>query len=587
MFRRVLPPLLLGTALASACAETNEAPRVAIQTNLALPKGVLDRVTKLSLTVLEGSVTCDEAAGQTTLPGGPTAATEVAKRDLATTGCAAGVTFCGDITIEKSDALRVFSAVAKGPDDATLAIGCAQAKVDRDALPLAIKMFRYLAPPDCSDAIIQPTEQCAPGGSAICDATCQTKELLLSVGSTQTGTQTGVAGDKTDPYLLWPAGPATGTTGRFFAFYTDKAVTGSGNVEVSLRAMTADLSPISAGESPALAAGSIYLPNGPTFPAPPAPFAQSAPSAAFLNGKYYVVFQDDTRTVQTGQDIHLRSMDGALVAEQGATPLGINGGPAGTGGTSGAGEAAIQGGPSVAAGPRDRLFIAWEDTGQGKIAGRTLSPPSTLGNQNDLSTGNGNKGVSVAATTTGWVAVWQSGTGIKLRVVNEDGTPQGSEQTVNEGGTATERPRVASLSDGRFAVTWSAGGDVFVQRYDTKGAKIAGDQASPVNDVVKDGDQTTPSIAGTSSVSGSYVVAWLDVGSKHVRARMLGGSTGFLFNNVNGQSSEFQASRTEGRTRANPAVAAGGSGPFVAIGWEDKSAMGAGIVARRFPLPTE
>ena len=68
---------------------------------------------------------------------------------------------------------------------------------------------------------------------------------------------------------------------------------------------------------------------------------------------------------------------------------------------------------------------------------------------------------------------------------------------------------------------------------------------------------------------------------------MLGGSAGFLFNNVNGQSTEFQASRTEGRTRANPAVASGGSGPFVAIGWEDKSATGAGIVARRFPLPTE
>jgi hypothetical protein len=587
MLSRVLSLGLIGVVAASACADMTDAPRVAVQTNLAVPRGVLDRVAKLSLTVLEGSVTCDAALGQVMLPDGPTGAKQIAQRDLASTGCAAGVKFCGDLTIEKSDALRVFSAVAKGADDGTLAIGCAQAKVDQDALPLAIKMFRYLAPPDCSDSIIQPTEQCFPGGSATCDDTCQSKELLLSVGSTQNGTQTGVAGDKTDPYFLWPAGPASGTQGRFFAFYTDKAVSGSGNVEVSLRAMTAELSPIGAGESPALAAGSIYLPNGPTFPAPPAPFAQAAPSAAFLNGKYYVVFQDDTRTTQTGQDIHLRSMDGALVAEQGATPLGINGGLAGTGGTSGAGEAAIQGSPSIAAGPRDRLFIAWEDASQGKIAGRTLSPPSTLGNQNDLSTGNGNKGVSVASTTTGWVAVWQSGTGIKLRVVNEDGTPQGSEQTVNEGGTATERPRVASLPDGRFAVAWSAGGDVFVQRYDAKGAKIAGDQSSPVNDVVKDGDQITPAIASTPAAGGSYVVAWVDVGSSHVRGRMLGGSTGFLFNNVNGQSSEFQASRTEGRTRANPAVAAGGSGPFVAIGWEDKSAMGAGIVARRFPLPTE
>jgi hypothetical protein len=572
---------------ASACTGSNETPHVAVATNLVLPRGVLDRVAKLSLTVLEGSVTCDETAGQTTLPSGPTGAREIARRELATSGCAAGVKFCGDITIEKSETVRVFSAVAKGTDDATLALGCAQATVNQDALPLAIKMFRYLAPATCGDGIIQPTEQCEAGSktSATCDETCQTKELLLSVGSSQTGTQTGGPGDKLDPFLLWPQG--TGTQGRFFAFYTDKAVSGSNNYEVSLRAMTADLSPITAAESPALAAGSIYLPNGPTFPAPPAPRQQTAPWAAFLKGKYYVAFQDDTGTTTTGLDIHLRSMDSALVAEQGATPLGINGGPAGTGGTSGEGEPAIQGVPSIAAGPQDRLFIAWEDSGQGKIAGRTLSPPSTLGNQNDISTGNGNKGVSVAATSTGWVAVWQSGTGIKLRVVNADGTPQGSEQTVNDGGTVSERPRVASLPGGRFAVTWSAGGDVFVQRYDDKGAKIAGDQTSAINDVVKDGQQITPSIAGTTAAGGSYAIVWLDAASSHVRGRMLGGSAGFLFNNVNGQSTEFQASRSEGRTRANPVVTSGGSGPFVAVAWEDKSASNAGIVARRFPLPTE
>src|SRR6476660_9390331 len=159
----VVPPVL-----ATACATSNETPRVSVDTNLALPKGVLDRVTKLSLTVLEGSVTCDAAAGQTALPDGPTGAKEIARRELATTGCAAGVKFCGDLTIEKSDAVRVFSAVAKGSDDGTLAIGCAQAKVDQDALPLAIKMFRYLAPADCSDTILQPTEQCTTGGTAVC-----------------------------------------------------------------------------------------------------------------------------------------------------------------------------------------------------------------------------------------------------------------------------------------------------------------------------------------------------------------------------------------------------------------------------------
>jgi hypothetical protein len=578
-------PAVVSMAMAAAvahaaCAAKDEAPRVSVATDLVLPRGVLDKVTKLTLTVTEGNVTCDATAGQTALPGGPTAATEIAKKDLATANCAAGAKFCGDIAIEKSDAPRVFSAVAKSSDDSTLAIGCVQVVVNQDALPLAIKMFRYLAPAMCGDGVLQPTEQCEPGNTAVCDASCLSKELLLSIGATQTGTKDGKAGDKSDPMLLWPAGTAAGTQGRFFAFYTDRAVTGSNNFEVSLRAMTADLSPIAASESPALAAGSLYLPNDPAvFPPLPSPRQQTFPSAAFLNGKYYVAFQDDTGTA-TGLDIHLRSMDGALVAEQGPnSPIGING-------TAGAGEAAIQGVPSIAAGPADHLLVAWEDAA-GKIAARTFAPPSTLGNQNDLSTGTGNKGVSVASTPTGWVAVWQSGTGVKLKVVNQDGTPQGSELTVNDGGSVSERPRVASLADGRFAVTWSSGGDIFVQRYDNKGAKISGDQASPVNDVIKDGEQLTPSIAGTTAAGGSYAVVWLDAGSSHIRGRMLGGSTGFLFNNVTGQSSEYQASRVDARIRANPVVVSGGSGPFIAIAWEDKTATGSGIVARRFPLPSE
>jgi hypothetical protein len=582
MLRRVSTLGLVGAALIGACAEATDAPRVAIDTDLVLPKGVLDRVTKLTLTVLEGNVTCDPTVGQTSLPAGPTGATEIAKRDLATTGCTSGAKFCGDVSIEKSDVVRVFSASAKGAGDVTLAIGCAQAKVDQDVLPVAIEMFRYLAPADCADSVLQPTEQCAPGGTAVCDDACLTKELLLSVGSTQTGTQTGGPGDKTDLFLVWPQ--QSGLQGRFFAFYTDSAVPGSNNVEVSLRAMTDALSPIPAVESPALSAGSIYLPNGP-LPSPPAARQQSAPSAAFLKGRFYVAFQDDTGT-SNGLDIRLRSMDTALVPDQSATtPLGINGGPAGTGGTSGAGEAAIQSAPSIAAGPRDRLFVAWEDTAGGKISGRTLSPPSTLGNQIDLSTGTGNTGVTVAATGTGWVAVWTSGTGIKLRAINEDGVPQGSEQVVNDSGTVTGRPRLASLPDGRFAVVWSSGGDIFAQRYDTKGAKVAGDQAVSVNE--KTGDEVTPAIGATSGAGGSYAVAWVDSKTGNVNARMLGGTAGFLFNNVNGQSTEFQASRSDGRQRANPAVTAGGSGPFVAIGWEDRTAPGAGIVVRRFPLPTE
>ena len=350
-----------------------------------------------------------------------------------------------------------------------------------------------------------------------------------------------------------------------------------------MRGMTDDLSQVSATEFPALNAGSLFLPNDKAlFPPEPAPRRQQTPQAAALNGKFYVVFEDDTGTAN-GIDIHLRSMNEALEADQTGTPLGING-------TNGAGEAVVQQAPAIAAGPMGRLFVAWQHVGLGSIAGRTLTPPATLGGQQDISTGNANSGVSLAGTPTGWVAVWQSGTAVKLRVLNQDGLPQGSDQTVNENGSVVQRPRVASLADGRFAVTWASGGDIFLQRYDAKGSKIAGDQSVAINDVVKDGEQNTPSIAGTTAVGGSYVAVWLDAASSNVQGRMLGGSAGFLFNNVNGQSSEFQASRSAGRERANPVVTSGGAGPFVAIGWEDKTSggtPGSGIIARRFPLPSE
>ncbi|HVJ89236.1 MAG TPA: hypothetical protein VM580_05485, partial [Labilithrix sp.] len=266
--------------------------------------------------------------------------------------------------------------------------------------------------------------------------------------------------------------------------------------------------------------------------------------------------------------------------EQGqGAPIVMNGGASG--------EENIQTAPAIAASSQ-RLLVAWEDQSEGKIVTRTLTPPSTLGNQNDLSTGTGNSRPQIAARGKDWVVVWKSGTGIKRRMVGSDGTPSGSDQTVNASGAGADHPHVASLPDGRFAVAWSKDGEVFVQRFDARAVPIADDQARPINDVVTDGEQTQPTIAATPAAGGSYVVAWHDASTGHIRARFLGGSSGFLFNNVNGQSTEFQASRIDGRERATPVAVAGGSGPFVAIGWEDKtSKAGAGIVVRRFPLPTD
>jgi hypothetical protein len=554
--------------VAPSCGAAEKPVRTSIVTSLSVPRSLLDRARALDLRVLEGQVDCDETRGATIAVEG--ASREVARRSLDGTGCPSRVKFCGTLTIEKSTTPRVFEATARDASGEVLATGCATATIVTDAATVDIRMFRHIAPAVCGDGTIQPTEQCEPGGTDTCDDACQSKEILLSIGAPENKTSSGKAGDKTDPFFLWP--PGSGEAGRFVAFYTDRAVpSGGGTLDVGLRVMSADLSPLSS--PPALASGSIFLANGSGFPPSPEPRQQSRPQATVLGDTYYVVFQSDNAP---SLDIHMRALD-RLFAEQGPL-VEINGG-----------EANVQQAPTIAA-SADRLFVAWEDQAQGKIVGRTVTPSAgtyTLGNPNDISTGTGNVGPQVASTGDGWVVVWTSGTGIKLRAINADGTPSGTELTVDESGAGAEGARVAALPDGRFAVVWSAGGDVFVQRYDAKGQPISGDQARPVNDVVTAGEQTQPAIAATPAAGGSYVVAWLDADTGHVRARFLGGSSGFLFNNVDGQATEFQASREDGRTRAQPVVASGGSGPFVAIGWEDRSASGAGIVVRRFPLPSD
>jgi len=322
----------------------------------------------------------------------------------------------------------------------------------------------------------------------------------------------------------------------------------------------------------------------------PAPQAQGSAHAAFLGGKYYVVFSDNDSTM--GTDIHLRSMDTSFVADQGVSmSIGING-------VNGAGDPNIQSNPAIAAGPGNKLFVAWQDdNANGVIYGRTVTPgtPPTLGAQNQISQGTSNTKVALAATPNGWVAVWQSGDDIKLKTIASDGTPGGKEITVNNATAGLQdHPSVAALADGRFAVVYAEhnmanGIDIVMQRYDVSGNQVAGDQAARVNNVVNDGDQTLPVIGSVAAAGGSFAIAWLDSGAGNsrsdIRGRFAGGTSGFLPNNVDGQDQEFQVSLAAGKTRTNPVVVSGGAAGNVIFGWEDKSSTGAGIIGRFFPAP--
>ena len=429
------------------------------------------------------------------------------------------------------------------------------------------------------DGTVEPTEQCE-GKSYFCDDACHSTEVRLSIGATANNTTDGATGDKFDPSFLWPE--QSGTAGRFFAFFTDRT---PGSNEVAMRVLSDGFLPSTT--PPYVNAGEAFLPNGSlaTGPSTAAPGAQGSSQGAILGGSYYVVFQDDN-TASSSVDIHMRSMDSSLIADQTlTTPLVINGSTCADA-TTCAGEPATQNAPAVAAsGPK--LLVAWQDA-SGAINGRVLTPPNALSTQQAISTGTGNTAVQLAATATGWVATWQSGTTVKMRLIAASGTAQGSEATVNTVAAATNaHPSVASLADGRFAIAFAGSGtgsDIYVQRYAADGTPVKNDQSAPINNVTTAGDQTLPKIASTSAASGAYAIVWLN--GTDVQARLQSATSGFLPNSLTGQDDEFTASIGT-KTRTNPVVAIGGAASNLIIGWEDKSTTAPGIIARLFPTPSQ
>ncbi len=594
----VFPSLLFVVAACVPRDAGDDAVRVQIAPTLIFPKGLLDGVASLEVVVYNASdgVSCDAAGATAT---GVTATTpKVGSGLLGSSGCIGTARFCGSLSLQKDPGSRVFSATAKNAAGAAVADGCATAKVDQDSLSVQIKMVRHLAVDVCGDGTIGPTEQCEPpgvDGAFACDPKCHTKESLLSnpfvLASTPTGRSVFA------PAFFWP------TQGGFFGLFTvaNNATpippTGP-TTQVALRALSDAFAPLASPPGPAgIADGAFFLPRDTTFPPAASPHNQSQPSVTSVGDRTYVVFTDDDESTP---DIHLRSFDASFAGQEGASAIGINGEPNGAPQFPPTGEPNVQEAPSVAAGPGGALLIAWQDSSgpnQGKIFARTFTPgtPGVLGSQLEISTGGQNRNAKVAAANGRWVIVWESGTDVKLRVIDANGTPSGGDQNVNDAtlhqGTQ-DHPGVAVLSDGRFAVAWCdhgapGGADVFLQRYDRNLVKVPGDQTVRINSAVVDGDQTAPSIAASTGAGGSYVVAWLDAASSQVRARFVGGASGFLFNNVDGQSDDFQASLATGRKRANPVVAAGGAG-LVVVGWDDVTGDATGgTYGRRFPPPSQ
>ncbi len=554
--------VLCFASLGVAYACSSNGGSVQLAPTLIFPQGLLDTATKVSLTVYDtsGGIDCNTSNGNPTNV--PANTTPLATKDLATTGCAAGVKFCGDIQIDESSVPRVFSAVAYNGANPILA-GCSKVTVNQATLQVQIKMLKYFTPPLCGGAPSPVPTQCKDPGSPtdpICDANCLSKEMYLSPGDSIT---TFDGKPKFRPQLVWPAG--SGEPGRMLGFWGEQRAAGT---QVSMRVLGDDLSQDST-QGPEVAQFSFRLPDVINGGLPPVDytFPQNNPAAATLNGNYFVAFEDGT---SGATDIKMRSMTSILNPLQ-STPLVVSD-------ASGSAQAL----PSMAV-SGGNLLVAWEASGTvyGKMVSSTLTTCAPPCNKT-LGTGSS---VSVAPAASGWVAAFQSGSDIEMVKIDATGTP-GTLTKVNDATHTGPQvhPGVAVLANGTTAVVWldTGNGNVYLQRYDATGKALAGDQATPLNSVASSA-QAAPSVAS----GGTYFVAtWVDTNG-HVRGRFPDdGTSGFLYNSVNGQLGDFQASTLDGETRANPTAVAGGSGPYVLIAWEDNAgANQQGIYGRRFPAP--
>ncbi len=591
---RLLSAALLALGSFAACASEDESVVVPVVPSVILPKGILDQVTSIGLRVYDASagVTCNLDDGQVA----GNVERIVTEAQLSAEGCAEGVRFCGTLRVRRSTTPYIFAASAVDDGGRLLAAGCLEDRIDEPRRDLTIQMRRYLEPALCGNQNLEPTELCDPPDTdkdpkkLVCDDACKTVEVYLSEGSPASpgGTDSGKAGDKERPALVWSRG--SGADHNFLAFFTDKTPS-TREVTMRVRSHTFGRFTSSAGDE--ISDYSFFLPHDPQATLPPEeqPFDQAAPVAVRVGNRTWIAFEDDSDGL-LNVDIRLRSIDSSFVSEQPTGAYRVNG-------TTTAGEPGAQTLPAMAASSDGVLFVAWQDE-DGSIRGRTVTPgsPPTLGSPRTLDTGPASRNVRVAGRGAGYVAVWEAGSEIRMAILNPDGI--GTPQKVNgENRTGpVSHPDVAVLADGRFAVTFGDRGDIFLQRFDKDGKPLAGNQDARVNDLVADGDQHSPVIAAMPAAGGSYAVAWLDDESDHIRGVYLGGDAGVLFNPSDAQASEFQMSIVGGHGRGRPAIVVGGANPlpagskdpppFVVVAWEDLKADGRpGIYGRRFLLPLE
>jgi hypothetical protein len=595
-FARALPAVV---CLACSTAPSATLSPFGIGVQFHAPQALLDDVQTVTLYVVDAAtveLTCDEATG---MVGGATGLISnevvnqetVVKVPLGRTRpggepCPNGGVFCSeDIVLPRDPSTPLIFQALGSASGKPIAVGCTTAAVNSDPFYVTMYMLRYVAPAVCGDGVLQVGEQCEGTEGSItpddplCDLSCKTKELLLSsdhAGPSNIKITNAPAGSKAGVALAWSQAPNASNPSPLHAVFEDTnfGSTGTGP-EVNYRQMGQDLRPI---EYPPLLSSQIRLPlhGGATPGFDQRPRTQAAPAIATMtDGSFVVAYEDDRLSTSANISLTAVSLDVATprADEVSINKLGVD----------------ACGSPTVAGGPTDRALIAWTDHAGRRIRGRIWSKTGWVWTSDTTLSAQEGDNPRATGWNDGWVVAWQGRSNednedVLLVQVEANGTV-GAPIVVNERrADVQDRPAIAAMPTGEFAVVWHDTGRIMIQRFDVSGQPLAGDQEVPVGEGSL-GAGNHPAVAASTLASGFYAVAW-QTPSGEIRGRLLDRTGGYLYNSVDGQTSSFLVNRADvAGQRTRPAVVIGGAGHIV-FAWQDDSVDHNGIWARRFPLPS-
>jgi hypothetical protein len=541
-------------AAAASCSTDVEAE---IGLVLTSPQGLLDEATSMNLRVFpaEGR-SCGADGAPSEVPEG------AQEFQLQREGCDAGVAWCTEITLPKDGSEQMFAVEARNAAG-LLALGCGTATMDQDPVEVSIKIVRYVAPACCGDGILQPTELCDTGpqggtcsaitSDEVCEADCSTK--AIPVERVSTDPPLGAIGQGQLAITFAPG--LDQLSGGLRAAYTS----GGSTSDIGLRFFQSDLRSVTVPAALATPRRAIFNCSGNELAIPR---QQSAPAVAASDTGSFVAFLSN-KDIVTRTDVAIFALSDAGCSAMAETTLSDK--------VAAAANVDLASNGGLA-------FVVWDQGGQ--VLGRTWSEGAGAGPIVTIATSGARP--RVARGASGWLVVYEGADGadadgVFATEVADDSSISAALLVNAKRDGLQDQPDVAALPDGRWAVVWRSGADVFFQRFGADATPTSGDQESPLA-TTTEGDQAEPAIVSGSS--GDYFATAWSSGAE-IRARLIGGESGFLFNPRTGQNDDF-AVTDGGQTPRRPTLAVG---EHLAIGWEEQAGPNAGIYVRRFPLPTQ